>query len=495
MLVESRRIRDRYRLLEPIGGGAMGTVWRAQDEMLGRTVAIKELLLPHDHDEHRTEEAKNRAMREARIAARLQHSHAITVFAVLEEEDRPWLIMEYLPSKSFAVQIQDEPVSVDDAIRVGAQISSALAGAHRAGIVHRDVKPANILVSDDGTAKITDFGISRAIGDVKLTATGEIAGTPAYLAPEVARGEDADFAADVFSLGATLYAAVEGKPPYGTADNPIALLYKASSGEIEPPEKAERLTPLLERMLATDPAERPSMDEVERELRALLPDAEPGSSVLAETIPEAEVAAVSAVPTVPASVAVPPPPGEVAAVSPGARKGMIAVGAGAALLCVAVVVAILLVVRQKPPTDNAAPPAVSSTPPASASVTPSPSASPSPSPSPTPSTTAPPTSTPVSPVSSTTNAADALSAYYRLLPGNPAEAWKLLTDNFRASRHQSYESYKSFWGRYKSVTATNVKEAGPSKVTATVLYDGGKAENDTFTMVQVNGVWMIDAQS
>ncbi|MEU0796074.1 protein kinase [Amycolatopsis sp. NPDC005961] len=493
MLVESRRIRDRYRLLEPIGGGAMGTVWRAQDEMLGRTVAIKELLLPHDHDEHRTEEAKNRAMREARIAARLQHSHAITVFAVLEEEDRPWLIMEYLPSKSFAVLIGEEPASVDDAIRVGAQISSALAGAHRAGIVHRDVKPANILVSDDGTAKITDFGISRAIGDVKLTATGEIAGTPAYLAPEVARGEDADFAADVFSLGATLYAAVEGQPPYGTADNPIALLYKASSGEIEPPTKAERLTPLLLRMLATDPAERPSMDEVEQELRALLTDAEPGESVLAATVPEAEVADVpAAVPTVPATVAV-PPAGEVATVSPGARKGMIAVGAGAALLCVAVVVAILLVVRQKAPTDTAAPPPATQ-PSTSASVTPPPSASPSPSPSPTPSTTAPSTSTPVSPVSATTSAADALSAYYRLLPGNLPAAWNLLTDNFKASRHQTYDSYKSFWSRYKSVNATNVKDAGPGKVTATVLYDGGKAETDTFTMVQVKGVWMIDSQ-
>ncbi|VVJ15293.1 Tyrosine protein kinase:Serine/threonine protein kinase [Amycolatopsis camponoti] len=493
MLVESRRIRDRYRLLEPIGGGAMGTVWRAQDEMLGRTVAIKELLLPHDHDEHRTEEAKNRAMREARIAARLQHSHAITVFAVLEEEDRPWLIMEYLPSKSFAVLIGEEPASVDDAIRVGAQISSALAGAHRAGIVHRDVKPANILVSDDGTAKITDFGISRAIGDVKLTATGEIAGTPAYLAPEVARGEDADFAADVFSLGATLYAAVEGQPPYGTADNPIALLYKASSGEIEPPTKAERLTPLLLRMLATDPAERPSMDEVEQELRALLTDAEPGESVLAATVPEAEVADVpAAVPTVPATVAV-PPAGEVATVSPGARKGMIAVGAGAALLCVAVVVAILLVVRQKAPTDTAAPPPATQ-PSTSASVTPPPSASPSPSPSPTPSTTAPSTSTPVSPVSSTTSAADALSAYYRLLPGNLPAAWNLLTDNFKASRHQTYDTYKSFWSRYKSVNATNVKEAGPGRVTATVLYDGGKAETDTFTMVQVKGVWMIDSQ-
>ncbi|MEV4144636.1 protein kinase [Amycolatopsis sp. NPDC049691] len=493
MLVESRRIRDRYRLLEPIGGGAMGTVWRAQDEMLDRTVAIKELLLPHDHDETRTEEAKNRAMREARIAARLQHSHAITVFAVLEEEDRPWLIMEYLPSKSFAVVVGEEPASVDDAVRVGAQISSALAGAHRAGIVHRDVKPANILVSEDGTAKITDFGISRAIGDVKLTATGEIAGTPAYLAPEVARGEDASFAADVFSLGATLYASVEGKSPYGTADNPIALLYKASSGEIEPPEKTGRLTPLLLRMLATEPAERPSMDEVERELRALLPDAQPGESVLAETIPETEAAPVSAVATVPATVAV-PPSGEVAAVTPGARKGLIAVGAGAALLCVAVVVAILLVVRQKPPADNAAPPAAPETS-SPASVTPSTSASPSAPPSSTPATTPPPTSTPVSPVSSTTTAAQALEAYYKLLPGNPAAAWKLLTDNFKASRHQTYERYTSWWGQFKSVEVTNVKEAGPNRVTARVLYNGGQAENDTFTMVQVNGTWMIDAQS
>ncbi|HEY3468230.1 MAG TPA: protein kinase [Amycolatopsis sp.] len=488
MLVESRRIRDRYRLLEPIGGGAMGTVWRAQDEMLDRTVAIKELVLPHDHDEHRTEEAKNRAMREARIAARLQHSHAITVFAVLEEEDRPWLIMEYLPSKSFAVLVREEPTTVDDAIRVGAQISSALAGAHRAGIVHRDVKPANILVSEDGTAKITDFGISRAIGDVKLTATGEIAGTPAFLAPEVARGEDASFAADVFSLGATLYAAVEGQPPYGTADNPIALLYKASSGEIVPPEKAGRLTPLLLRMLATEPAERPSMDEVERELRAMLPDAEPGASVLAPTIPETEPPAV--VPPVPATVAV--PAGEVTAVSPGARKGLIAVGAGAALLCVAVVVAILLVVRQRPPQDTAAPP-VSSTPPASASVTPS--ASPSPSPTPPTTTTAPPTSPTVSTVASQKTAAQAIYDYYALLPHNSAEAWKLLTDRFKASRNQTYQTYTSWWSRFSSVKVTSATESGPNRVTAHVVYSTGQSETDTFTMVQENGVWKIDGQS
>ncbi|MEV4056756.1 serine/threonine-protein kinase [Amycolatopsis sp. NPDC049688] len=489
MLVESRRIRDRYRLVEPIGGGAMGTVWRAQDEKLDRTVAIKELLLPHDHDEQRTQEAKNRAMREARIAARLQHSHAITVFAVLEEEDRPWLVMEYLPSKSLALVLGEEPATVDDAIRVGAQISSALAGAHRAGVVHRDVKPANILVAEDGTAKITDFGISRAIGDVKLTATGEIAGTPAYLAPEVARGEEADFAADVFSLGATLYAAVEGQSPYGTADNPIALLYKASSGEIVPPEKAGRLTPLLLRMLAMEPAERPSMDEVEQELRALLPDAEPGESVLAATVPETEPPAVPA--------AAPVPAGEVTAVSPGARKGLIAVGAGAALLCVAVVVAILLVVRQKPPQDTAAPPP-SQTPATSASATPS-TSSPSPAPSSSPSPTPPPSTAPSSPtvstVASSKTAAQALSDYYSLLPGNPQAAWNLLTDKFKASRHQTYETYKGFWSQYRKVDATNVREVGPNRVSATVTYDGGKGENDTFTLVQEGGVWKIDLQS
>ncbi|HKN55300.1 MAG TPA: serine/threonine-protein kinase, partial [Amycolatopsis sp.] len=343
MLVESRRIRDRYRLDEPIGGGAMGTVWRARDERLDRTVAIKEVLLPHDQDAERTEEAKGRAMREARIAARLQHSHAITVFAVIEEEDRPWLVMEYLPSKSFSAVIKEEPASVDDAIRVGAQVSSALAAAHRAGIVHRDVKPANILVADDGTAKITDFGISRAIGDVKLTATGEIAGTPAYLAPEVARGEEASYAADVFSLGATLYAAIEGKPPFGTADNTIALLFRVSSGDVEPPQKAERLTPLLERMLATDPAERPTMDEVERELAALSPSTVPTPVLLADTLPAPVPAPDPAPETVP----------DVAPVSPSARRGLIAVGAGAVLLCIAVVVAILLVVRQRPPQDQA----------------------------------------------------------------------------------------------------------------------------------------------
>ena len=243
------------------------------------------------------------------------------------------------------------------------------------------------------------------------------------------------------------------------------------------------------------------MDEVERELRALLPDAEPGASVLAETLPEtvpAAVPAAVAVPVVPASVAVPPAP-EVAPVTPGARKGLIAVGVGAALLCVAVVVAILLVVRQKPPQDTAAqPPAPQAPASTSASAAPStsPSSAPTSTPSPTPTPNSPPPISPtVSTVASAKTAADALKAYYALLPGNPAEAWKLLTDNFKASRHQTYDTYKGFWGKYRSVQASNVAEAGPNRVTAHITYDGGNGENDTFTMVQVGGVWMIDSQN
>jgi len=484
MLVESRRIRDRYRLLEPIGGGAMGTVWRAHDERLDRTVAIKELLLPYGQDEQRTEDAKNRAMREARIAARLQHSHAITVFAVLDEEDRPWLIMEYLASKSFGTILHEKPASVDTAIDVGAQVSSALAAAHRVGIVHRDVKPANILVGEDGTAKITDFGISRAIGDVKLTATGEIAGTPAYLAPEVARGEDADFASDVFSLGATLYVAVEGKAPYGTADNPIALLYRASSGEIAPPENAGRLTPLLTRMLASDSADRPSMAEVARELAALK-----AGDTAVPVVP-------AIVPAEPVAVTVPPTPTvpEVAEVSAGGRRGLIAVGAGAALLCIAVVVAILLVVRQRPPQDQAVqnnPGPLAAAPATSSQPAPPPIAE---TPTPVPPTTTKPT---VSTVASAKTAGAALAEYYNGLLGNLTASFARLTSNFKTTHGQTPQTYSSWWGQFRSVSAKVLSENG-NTVTAQINYvwKSGKTttEQNTFTLVQENGTWLIDTQ-
>nr|WP_116181476.1 serine/threonine-protein kinase [Kutzneria buriramensis] len=251
-----------YRLVERVGSGAMGVVWQARDERLERMVAIKQLVLQPGLSEQESDEARRRAMREARIAARLQHPNAITVFDVAENDGEPCLVMEFLPSRSLSSVLAERgTLSPEEAAKICGQVASALSAAHNAGIVHRDVKPANILLTENGTAKITDFGISRAVGDVTVTQTGISAGTPAYLAPEVARGHDPSPAADVFSLGATLYNAVEGRPPFGTSQNPLALLHAVATGTIPPPKQAGAVTTLLMGMLDAEPAARPTMRE------------------------------------------------------------------------------------------------------------------------------------------------------------------------------------------------------------------------------------------
>jgi serine/threonine protein kinase len=188
-----RLVAGRYRLQSQIGGGGMGAVWLAQDELLGRRVAIKQVLTAPGVGAEEADQQRQRALREGRIAARLSHPHAISVYDVALEHGQPWLVMEYLPSRSLAeVLTEDGVLRVDQVAQVGAQVADALAATHAAGIVHRDVKPANILIGEggqvEGVVKITDFGISHASGDVTLTQTGQITGTPAFLAPEVAQG-------------------------------------------------------------------------------------------------------------------------------------------------------------------------------------------------------------------------------------------------------------------------------------------------------------------
>jgi eukaryotic-like serine/threonine-protein kinase len=257
-------------VLDRIGVGGMGIVWQARDERLERLVAVKQLLLQPELSPRATDEARARAMREARIAARLHHPNAIVVYDVAEHEGEPCLVMEYLPSRSLAAVLGERGcLPVPEVASIGRQIASALAAAHDAQIVHRDVKPGNILITDDGTAKITDFGVSRAAGDVTVTQTGMMAGTPAYLAPEVARGQVPTPASDVFSLGATLYAAVEGRGPFGERDNPLALLHAVAGGRIAPPQHAGPLSAVLMKLLATDPAARPDMHRVSLELAAV----------------------------------------------------------------------------------------------------------------------------------------------------------------------------------------------------------------------------------
>ncbi|MGI5500659.1 serine/threonine-protein kinase [Lentzea sp. CA-135723] len=266
----SRLIGSRYQLKQKVGQGAMGVVWQAYDEQLHRVVAAKELLALDGLDDARVDRAKARAMREARLAARLEHPNAIRVYDVVEEDGRPWLIMEYLPSRSLAAVITEQgTLPPREVARIGCYTAAALAAAHRHGIQHRDVKPGNVLIGDQ-EVKITDFGISRATGDAAATATGTV-GTPAFFSPEVARGEDAGLPSDVFSLGATLYNAVEGGPPFGTADNHLAMLHRVAGGSIMPPANAgPLLSPVLFRLLATDPARRPSMQEAVHLLAAVV---------------------------------------------------------------------------------------------------------------------------------------------------------------------------------------------------------------------------------
>jgi serine/threonine protein kinase len=230
-------------------------------------VAVKELLVHPGLGEVAAAQAAQRAMREARITARLHHPHAIGVYDAVEQDGRPYLIMEYLLSHSLQHLLTERTtLGVEEVAAIGSQIAAALGAAHRAGIVHRDVKPGNVLLTEDGTAKLTDFGISRAVGDVTVTTSGMVTGTPAYLAPEVATGGAADFPADVFSFGSTLYAALEGHPPFGGQGNPIAVLHRVASGHVIPPRRCGRLTPLITEMLQHVPARRPTMPQVEQAL-------------------------------------------------------------------------------------------------------------------------------------------------------------------------------------------------------------------------------------
>lgn len=267
---EGHMVAGRYRLGQRIGSGAMGVVWQAHDERLHRIVAVKQLLQQPGLSSAQAEEARLRSMREGRIAARLSHPNAITVYDVTEDGGQPWLIMEYLPSNSLAAVLQERgPLPPREAARIGAQIAAALTAAHAAGIVHRDVKPANVLIAEDGTVKITDFGISRAAGDVTVTATGMLTGTPAYLAPEVAKGENPTSQADVFSLGSTLYTSVEGHSPFGLSENTFALLHAVAAGKVNPPQSAGPLTALLMQLLRLDPAQRPTMPAAMDALKAV----------------------------------------------------------------------------------------------------------------------------------------------------------------------------------------------------------------------------------
>jgi serine/threonine protein kinase len=255
-------IAGRYRLEREIGRGGSGTVHLALDEVLGRQVALKRIgLLTGTGDLER-----ERAEREARLAAALNHPNVVAVFDLVDEDDARWLVMEYVDGETLSERVRAAgPLPAADAARLLAQTADALVEAHAAGIVHRDVKPSNILIAN-GTAKLNDFGIARSEDDVSLTQTGLVTGSPAYLAPEVASGSSATTASDVWSLGATLYHAVTGKPPYDVGDNLIGALYKIVHEDPPRLPQDHPMAGLLSVMMTHDPDQRWPMPRVRDEL-------------------------------------------------------------------------------------------------------------------------------------------------------------------------------------------------------------------------------------
>ena len=213
-----RVIAGRYRLQAPIGRGAMGVVWRARDQLLDRDVAVKEVKIADTLTDQERANAYQRTLREAKTAARLNHPAVVTVYDVAEDEGRPWIVMQLVNAQSLdQVLASSGPLSPRRAAEMGRQLLSALSVAHSAGVMHRDVKPSNVLLGHDDRAVLTDFGIATFQGDPKLTQTGMVMGSPGFTAPERIRGEDASPASDLWSLGATLFAAVEGHGPFETA--------------------------------------------------------------------------------------------------------------------------------------------------------------------------------------------------------------------------------------------------------------------------------------
>ncbi len=277
---EGAVIAGRYRVLGRAGHGAMGTVWRAKDERLDRLVAIKQLFPDSPADPTAAERTRERTIREARVTARLRHPHAVVVYDVVEQGSAAYIAMEYLPARTLTDLLEEQgPLVPEYVAELGAQLASALAAAHAEGVVHRDISPNNVLVTTDGSAKITDFGVAHARGEGTATGRGLVVGTPAYLAPEVADGAEPGFPSDVYSLGATLYTALEGRPPFGTDENQLALLKRVGAGAITPPATSGPVTDTVLRLLHRDPAARPAMAGAARLLtRATVPGVAPAAA-------------------------------------------------------------------------------------------------------------------------------------------------------------------------------------------------------------------------
>jgi eukaryotic-like serine/threonine-protein kinase len=532
-------IAGRYRIVRPVGRGGMGTVWLCIDETLHRHVAVKQIGTVPGESPGDTA----RAMREARLTAALNHTNAVSVYDVVEHAGTTWLVMEYMASKTLSQLIASEgSLPPGRVAAIGAQVAAALTSAHSLGIIHRDIKPGNILVGDDGLAKISDFGIARGHADMRLTQTGMVTGTPAFFSPELARGEEASFASDVWALGITLYTATEGAPPYQPQTNPLAMLSVIANEPVPRPEHAGPLVPVLAGMLDPDPSRRSTMAQVLASLHrvqdqtgstpAAAASIEPADDAATrEEVPPHTPTIESAVePDYEQSVVLPPVSGRwvdepaddsrqpARRRSPVGRLVRVALGllvlAGAGALLVNVLGSFS---GENPPTSTGAGDTVSTsgtgtrhhsgTSAGSSSGSTSGPASSS-GPSTSGSSSAPSTSGTVtsSPPASSSGPGGGTSAstpegftrlYYRTVPGNLDAGWNMLAPSMQATVGRG--SYNGFWHTIKSVSLSSVDAVDATTVRYRITYTffSGKTstENKQLTLARSGTSYLITSDA
>lgn len=483
-------IAGRYSLEREVGRGGMGAVWLAKDEVLGRPVALKRLgLLPGS-----TSPDAARAEREARLAAMLNHPYVVAVFDLVQEGDDTWLVMEYVDGESLAERLRrDGAMTGAQALPIITQCADALLAAHREGIVHRDVKPSNIMLSRVGEAKLTDFGIARATADPSLTQTGLVTGSPAYLAPEVASGRTATPSSDVWSLGATLFHCLAGRPPYDVGDNLMGGLYTIVHEEPPRLPDAGMLAPVLEGTMVRDPDDRWSMEQVLAHLRGL----------------RADDSATQLMTTVAPAAAPRPGPAPAPAPAPASRRTHAAdraqrrspvlpwLLAGAALLLVAVVGGALLMSGDDDPSaqdrvKSAGQPNDTGSTSEAGSTSESPNESPTESPSESPDET---------PTAAETRAAmeSFASDYVATAPTDSPTTFSQLTPAFQAASG-GYGGYRGFWG---SVASASVQSVTADPETLVVRYrvqyvmkDGRQVSDDVqLQLVRSGDGFLIDGEA
>jgi eukaryotic-like serine/threonine-protein kinase len=490
-------IAGRYTLDREVGRGGMGAVWLGRDEVLGREVAVKRIgMMPGG-----TSPDLGRAEREARLAARLNHPHVVAVFDLVQEDGQQWLVMEYVEGVTLSELVRrDGALTPDQASPLIEQAADALAAAHEAGIVHRDVKPSNILVTPQGQVKLSDFGIARAEADASLTQTGLVTGSPAYLAPEIASGASASDASDVWSLGATLYHALAGRPPYDVTDNLMGALYRIVHEE--PPRLANAgwLAPLLDATMTREPADRWTMAQVRDFLRT-----GPRGTVVHPAPDRTATRPMASAPT-------PTPPAPVPPVDPtpagGARGGRRRPGVatwlvGAAVLLLAGIIAWAALSDGSGGNDPADDAAARRSPAASSPSTPrssdSPSASPSGSPSPSSSPSKKPSSSAPADRPTAAGMEGFIADYLGTVTQDPDTAFTMLTPAFQR-QSGGIGSYKGFWGTIERADLQSVS-ADPQDLTVTYDVEYTRTDGSTvpgnvsLDLAYRNGRYLIAGES